>query len=115
MHWQIISLIILPLLSAQMLLHLYSVKLKKNNINFSSENVSYNMPFSLDELQDASEGPNEIHYQLLKHLPDASLLLLNIFNQIWISGNFPSDWRKAIVIPIPKPGKDPTKDASLRP
>ena len=56
---------------------------EKNNINFSSENDEvYNMPFSLEELQDAlrrahdtSAGPDEIHYQLLKHLPDASLLL----------------------------------------
>ena len=43
----------------------------------------YKMPFSLVELPDAlrrahdtSAGPDEIHYQLLKHLPDASLLLL---------------------------------------
>ena len=84
-------------------------KAEKHNINFSSENVEvYNMPFSLEELQDAlcrardtSAGPDEIYYQLLKHLPDASLfLLLNIFNKIWISGDFPSDWRKTIVIPI---------------
>ena len=61
-------------------------KAKKQNINFSSENVEvYNRPFSLEELQDTlrrahdtSAGPDEIHYQLLKHLPDASLLLLNI-------------------------------------
>ena len=73
---------------------------EKNNINILSENVEvYNMPFCLEELQDAlrrprdtSAGPDEIHYQLLKHLPDSSLLLLlNIFNQIWISGNFPSN------------------------
>ena len=52
----------------------------------------------------------------MKHLPDASLLLLlNIFNKTWSSGNFPSDWRKAIVIPIPKPGKDPTNPTNYRP
>ena len=57
-----------------------------------------------------------MHYQLLKHLPDASLLLLlNIFNKICISGDFPSDWRKAIIIPIPKPGKDPTNPTNYRP
>ena len=62
------------------------------------------------------EGPDEIHYKLLKHLPDASrLLLLNIFNNIWISGDSPSDWRKAIIIPIPKPGKDPTNPTNYRP
>ena len=99
-------------------------KAEKHNINFSSENAEvYNRSFSLEELQDAlrrahdtSSGPDEIHYQLLKHLPDASLLLLlNIFNKIWISGDFPSDWRKAIVIPIPKPGKDPNNPTSYRP
>ena len=99
-------------------------KAEKHNINFSSENAEvYNRSFSLEELQDAlrrahdtSAGPDEIHYQLLKHLPDASLLLLlNIFNKIWISGEFPSDWRKAIVIPIPKPGKDPNNPTSYRP
>ena len=37
------------------------------------------------------------------------------FNKIWLSGDFPSDWRKAIVIPIPKPGKDPTNPTNYRP
>ena len=64
---------------------------------------------ALRRAHDTSAGPDEIHYQLLKHLPDASLLLLlNIFNKIWLSGDFPSESRKAIGIPIPKPGKDPT-------
>ena len=71
---------------------------------------------ALRRAHDTSAGPDEIHYQLLKHLPDASLLLLlNIFNKIWLSGDFPSDWRKAIVIPIPKPGKDPTNPTNYRP
>ena len=91
------------------------------HFNFSSENAEvYNSPFSLEELQDAlrkahdtSAGPDEIHYQLLKHLPDASLLfLLNIFNEILISGD---SCRKAIVIPIPKPGKVLTNPTNYRP
>ena len=99
-------------------------KAEKQTIKFSSYNAEvYNKPFSMEELRDAlrrahdtSAGPDEIHYQLLKHLPDASiLLLLNIFNKIWISGDFPSDWRKAIIIPIPKPGKDPTNPTNYRP
>ena len=98
-------------------------KAEKQNINFSSENVeAYNRPFSLEELHDAlrrahdtSAGPDEINYQLLKHLRDASLLLLlNIFDKIWISGDFPPDWRKAIIIPIPI-GKDPTNPTNYRP
>ena len=81
------------------------------------------MPFSLEELQDdlsrvhnTSTGPDEIHSQLLKQLPKSSvLLILNIFNKIWIYGDFPSDWRKAIIIPIPKPGKDPTNPTNYHP
>ena len=99
-------------------------KAEKQTITFSSDNAEvYNKPLSMEELRDAlrrahdtSAGPDEIHYQLLKHLPDASLLLLlNILNKIWLSGDFPSDWRKAIVILIPKPGKDPTNPTNYRP
>ena len=74
------------------------------------------MQDALRRAHDTSTGPDEIHYQLLKDLPDASLLLLlNIFNIIWISGDFPPDWRKAIIIPIPKHGKDPTNPTNYRP
>ena len=77
----------------------------------------------MEELQDAlrtahdtSAGPDQIHYQLLKHSLKSSLLfILNIFNKIWISGDFPSDWRKAIIIPIPKPCKDLTNPTKYRP
>ena len=77
----------------------------------------------MEELQDAlrrahgtSAGPDEMHYQLLKHLPKSSLLLLlSIFNKIWISGDFPSDWRKVIIVPVPKPGKDTTNLTNYRP
>ena len=97
---------------------------EKQSITFSSDNAEvYNRPFSMEELQDAlrrahdtSVGPDEIHYQLLKHMPSSSLLLLlNIFNKIWLSGDLPSDWRKAIVIPIPQPGKYPTNPTNYRP
>ena len=107
MHWLVTFLIILPLLSAQMHSHLYITELKSRILTF---HLIMLKPFSLEELQDTlhiahdtSAGPNEIHYQLLKHLPNSSqLLLLNIFNKIWISDNFLSDWRKAIVMPVPK-------------
>ena len=99
-------------------------KAEKQTITFSSDNAEiYNRPFSMEELRDSqrrahdtSAGPDEIHYQLFKHLPDASLLpLLNILNKIWISVDFPSDWRKATIFPIPKPGKDPTNPTNYRP
>ena len=74
----------------------------------------YNRPFSLDELRklldkahDTACGPDDIHYQLLKHLPESALqVLLDLMNDIWETGDLPSIWKLANVIPIPKPGKD---------
>ena len=46
----------------------------------SSNNEEYNSPYNLDELKEAiskshdtATGPDEIHYQMLKHLPPRSL------------------------------------------
>ena len=53
---------------------------------------------------------------MLKHLPQNCLsILLNIFNQVWETGDFPQSWREAIVIPIPKPGKDNSDPSNYRP
>ena len=57
---------------------------EKRNLKFTSDNSeTYNKSFSLSELRDAlskahdsSPGPDDIHYQFLKHLPDSSLLVL---------------------------------------
>ena len=57
---------------------------EKRNLKFSSDNSeTYNQSFSLSELKDAlskahdsSPGPDDIHYQFLKHLPDSSLSVL---------------------------------------
>ena len=88
-------------------------------MKFTSDNTeNYNSEFLVSELTDAlskahdtSPGPDDIHvhYPLLKHLPVSSLLiLLEIFNDIWKTGNIPKSWKEATVIPIPKPDKDHT-------
>ena len=93
------------------------MKQERENLNFQSQNnEKYNLPFKLSELKnsfdkskDTTAGPDDIHYQILKHLPsDALETLLNIMNEIWRTGKFPEDWHKAVIIPIPKPGKDKT-------
>ena len=62
---------------------------EKRNLKFSSDNSeTYNQSFSLSELKDtlskahdSSPGPDDIHYQFFKHLPDSSLsVLLKTFN-----------------------------------
>ena len=97
---------------------------EKNKINFKSlNNEEYNNHFNLLELKDAikkshdtATGPDEIHYQMLKHLPENALsTLLHTFNDIWTTGVFPDSWRLATVIPIPKPGKDHSEPTNYRP
>ena len=102
----------------------YQKQQEKINLNFkSNNNEEYNNPFNLDELKDAiskshdtATGPDEIHYQMLKHLPLKSLqALLDIFNNMWETGKFPESWELATIIPIPKPGKDHTEPTNYRP
>ena len=57
---------------------------------------------SLHKYCDTAAGPDDIHYQILKHLPpDALKTLLNIMNKILHTENFPEDWHKAVIISIP--------------
>ena len=58
--------------------------------------------------------PDNIHYQMLKRLPEsAQSTLLRLFNDLWQSGEFPKSWSDATV--VPKPGKDPTSPNNYRP
>ena len=93
----------------------YRLKLEKETIDFdTNDHYSYNDVFTLHELKraikvsrDTSPGIDTVHYQLFKHLhEDSLLLLLYIFNRIWLTQDFPTLWKTAIIIPVPKPGKD---------
>ena len=97
---------------------------EKTKLNFKSNNLEdYNQPFSLSELTDCimkshntAVSPDEIHYEFLKQLPSCSLdFLLQAYNEVWVSGKFPTTWKQATIIPIPKPGKDNTDPSNYRP
>ena len=97
---------------------------EKQPLNFKSKNQeTYNNPFFMEELvsaiyksHDTAVGPDDIHYQMLKHLPaTAKETLLDILNDIWSSGNFPPSWCISTVVPILKPGKEETDPGSYRP
>ena len=97
---------------------------ERRPVDFPSDNSEpYNMPFSMSELHnalkkahDSAAGPDNVHYQMLKHLPKSSLeTLLEIFNKIWLTGKFPSSRSEETIIPIPKPGKDHTDPGNYRP
>ena len=71
---------------------------------------------AINKANDSLPGTNKVHYQFLKHLPTNILsFLLDIFNNVWVSGEFPSSWKEALVIPIPKPGKDSSNPNNYRP
>ena len=85
---------------------------------------SMSQPFSTHELKDAirklknkkSPGKDGITNEMIKKLGNgAKQKLLDVFNQSWTSGVFPSAWKEAIMVPIPKKGKDKTKKNSYRP
>ena len=91
---------------------------------FLSDNTErYNVPFSLYELNDAigstgntSVGPDRLHYQFFRHLPDSTLqFLLHTLNDLWVKGVFPEAWKEAILIALPKPGKTRADPANYRP
>ena len=92
-------------------------------MDFTSDNTEvYNLPFRLRDLRRSilrakpcAPGPDGIHNNQLKHLPEDTLKILKeILYIIWISGDFPQ-WRAATVIPIPKPNKDHTNPLNYRP
>ena len=85
---------------------------EKIKLNFtSSNNEDYNSLFNITELiyaiaisKDTATGPNDIHYQMLKHLSESALdTLLHIFNGIWTTGVFPESWPQLYL--FPKQGK----------
>ena len=99
-------------------------KTEKGKTDFSTNtNETYNKKFTkseisniLHKLNQTASGPDRIHNTILTHLPEETItLLLEIFNTIWEEKYFPDSWRKATIIPIPKPGKDHTNPSNYRP
>lgn len=61
-------------------------------------------------------GYDEITALMLKHLPKKGIILLTyIFNAILRLSHFPSQWKCASIIMIPKPSKPETEISSYRP
>ena len=81
-------------------------------------------PFTFDEIQQqiselktkSAPGLDGISNTALKHLPKKEKVqLLSIFNSALQHGHFPSIWKRARVVFIVKPGKDPLFADNYRP
>ena len=102
----------------------YKQRIEKVPINIADENDSpLNILITKQELEDAlsiiknsSPGPDSIPAIFLKNLPETGKdFLLHIYNHIWTKQKFPKLWTKAIIIPLPKPGKNLKTAESFRP
>ena len=102
----------------------YKRSTERRTLCFNSNNTElYNLPFTILELtislqssHDTAVGPDSIHYQLLRHLPfNAKIVLLDIFNHIFLGEVFPPSWREAVVVAVPKAGKDISLPTNYRP
>ncbi|GBL95352.1 putative RNA-directed DNA polymerase from transposon X-element [Araneus ventricosus] len=76
----------------------------------------FELETALSRTHDTSPGPDGIVYNMLRHLNTTSLShLLFLFNRIWTEQKYLSQWHETIVIPILKPGKDPSNPLHYRP
>ncbi len=82
-------------------------------------NDNFSMPELLSALKDAKDtapGEDGITASMLRHIPRESLpVILELFNQSWTQGILPSNWKQSLIIPVPKPLKDPASASSYRP
>ena len=81
-------------------------------------------PFTAKEIKDAikslkngkSAGIDNVYGEMLKYGPDAiSSEIAEIFNEISESGQYPSEIKEGILIPLQKPGKKAGTPQNLRP
>lgn len=92
-------------------------------INIPHDDSAYNQNYSIVELEDALEstkgsspGPDEIHYDMIKYLPqDCKQLLLKAYNKLWNLSEYPELWREATVVPIYKGKGDQNNACNYRP
>lgn len=97
-----------------------SVALPMPKIN--SRNAMLETKFSLQELEvclkkkDTSPGADEISFSMMYNLPkNAKLVLLQIYNTVFSSGDIPSQWRKIQIVGIPKASSDFNSAPKIRP
>ena len=97
---------------------------EEKSLNFLSSGLEpYNLPFTMAELDsairstpDTAPGPDLVHNAMLRELRlNAKLFLLCMYNRIWVEHNLPLIWLEAVIIPLPKAGKDLSKACNYRP
>lgn len=66
--------------------------------------------------KDTAPGCDQISYSMLSHLPEnGKSVLLMLYNLFYDTSFVPTQWRDIMIVPIPKPSRDPEAGGSLRP
>ena len=96
----------------------------KEQLHKQSPTTSMTSVFSIHELNCSirqpknkkAPGKDGISSEMIRHLVSvAKQKLLDICNQSWNTGTFPTSWKEAIIIPILKKGKDRHSKTNYRP
>ena len=106
--------------------HFQTIKTREEStpLNFETlDDIYYNQKFTEEEFEHAlincnasAPGKDNVNFDMIKKLaPLAKEYLLQFYNHLWINHLFPKRWKHAIVIPIAKPGKDPSNVNNYRP
>ena len=91
---------------------------------FEKMNTPISVNLTLEEIKDvinkskkdSSMGLDNIHYLMLKNLPNCSLEMVRaLFNKCIIQSKIPETWKEAKITMIPKKGEDKSNPNSYRP
>lgn len=83
---------------------------------YNTEFTEFELRCAIQKLKNTSPGLDNIENIFLRNLPDAYLLYtLKLINKSWINEDVPKEWKKGLLVPILKPGKDSSYKESNRP
>ena len=100
------------------------VRVMRKLNSYVKEEDEFGAHFTMEELKEAvaklemgkKGGDDGVEPAFWKHLGNGALVKwLDIFSESWRKGVCPGRWKKAVIIPILKMGKDPKERESYRP
>lgn len=87
-----------------------------NNLPINDDITFHEVKEAIKNANNTSPGEDKIKTILYKHVPEKSLeIITKLFNIILTKGELPKLWKQTIIVPIPKPGKNPNSKNSYRP
>lgn len=95
----------------------HEIEIDYSNNNELNDPINiYELTETLKNIKNSSPGPDDIPIMFLQNMPEkAKAHLLYIYNTIFSNHTFPTIWRKAIIIPIPKANQNKGEIKSYRP